>query len=128
MTNTPFPTEEERDDNLFVVQNAIEAIQVWKSHRIRMVNQDECRLKIIESLSENTVLIVQDFAMKFLPAEYREARPDFFGKLGISWHISVCLRKRKDNLEAQTLTHILESGLQGSTAVVSKMEQDVLKS
>ena len=92
-----------------------------------MVHQDECRLKVIESLSENTVLIVQDFAMKFLPAEYREAQSDFFGKRGISWHISVCTRKRNDNLEAQTLVHILESGLQDSTAVVSMMEH-VLKS
>jgi len=84
--NTPFPTEEERDDN----QNAIEAIQAWKSHQIRMVNQDECRLKVIESLSESTVLIVQDFAMKFLPAEYREAQSDFFWKTGnIMAHLSM---------------------------------------
>ena len=127
MKNTSFLTEEERDDNLFVVQNAIEAIQAWKSHQIRMVHQDEWRLKVIESLSENIVLIVQDFAMKFLPAEYREAQSDFFGKRGISWHISVCKRKRNGNLEAQTLVHILESGLQDSIAVVSMMEH-VLKS
>ena len=81
--NTPFPTEEKRDDNRFVVQNAVEAIQAWKSHQIRMVHQDECRLKVMESLSEDTVLIVQDFAMTFLPAEYREAQSDFFGKRGI---------------------------------------------
>ena len=109
--NTLFPTEEKRDDNRFVVQNAVEAIQAWKSHQIRMVHQDECRLKVMESLSEDAVLIVQDFAMTFLPAEYREAQSDFFGKRGISWHISVCIRKRNDNLEAQTLVHILESGL-----------------
>ena len=110
-----------------MVQNAIETIDAWKSHQIRMVHQDECHLKVIESLSENTVLIVQHFAMKFLPAEYREAQSDFFGKWGISWHISVCMRKRNDNLEAQTLVHILESGLQDSTGVVSMMEH-VLKS
>ena len=92
-----------------------------------MVHQDECRLKVIESLSENTVLVVQDFAMKFLAAEYREAQSDFFGKRGISWHISVCMRKRNDNIEAQTLVHILESGLQDSIAVVSMMDH-VLKS
>ena len=40
MKNNPFPTEEKRDDNLFVVQNAIEAIQAWKSHQIKMVNQE----------------------------------------------------------------------------------------
>ena len=105
-----------------MAQNAIEAIEAWKSHQIRMVHQDECHLKVIESLSENTVLIVQHFAMTFLAAEYREAQSDFFGKWGISWHISICVRKRNDNLEAQTLVHILESGLQVSTAVVSMME------
>lgn len=78
MENTSFPTEEERDENLFVTQNAVEAILSWKAHQIRVVHQDECRLQVIEKLSENTALIVQDFAMKFLPAEYREAQSDFF--------------------------------------------------
>ena len=127
MENTSFPTEEERDENLFVTQNAVEAILSWKAHQIRVVHQDECRLQVIEKLSENTALIVQDFAMKLLPAEYREAQSDFFDKRGISWHISVCTRKKNDKLESQTLVHILESGLQDSTAVVSVMEH-VLKS
>ena len=73
-----------------MAQNAIEAIEAWKSHQIRMVHQDECNLKVIESLSENTILIVQHFAMKFLPAEYREAQSDFFWKMGnIMAHLSM---------------------------------------
>ena len=98
MENTSFLTEEERDENLFVTQNAIEAILSWKVLQIRVVHQDECRLQIIEKLSENTALIVQDFAMRFLAAEYREAQSDFFGKRGISWHILVCTRKKNDKL------------------------------
>ena len=54
MENTSFPTEEERDENLFVTQNAVEAILSWKAHQIRVVHQDECRLQVIEKLSENT--------------------------------------------------------------------------
>ena len=54
------------------------SFNIWKAHQIRVVRQDECRLQVIEKLSENTALIVQDFAMKFLPAEYREAQSDFF--------------------------------------------------
>ena len=96
MENTSFPTEEERDENLFVTQNAIEAILSWKVLQIRVVHQDECRLQIIEKLSENTALIVQD--LRFLAAEYREAQSDFFGKRGISWHILVCTRKKNDKL------------------------------
>ena len=103
--NTSFQIEEERDGNLFVTQNAIQAILSWKAHQIRVVHQDEYRLQVIEKLSENTGLIVQDFAMKFLPAEYREAQSDFFGKRGISWHISV--RKRKKNLNLKHLNIFL---------------------
>ena len=72
-----------------MVQNAIETIDVWKSHQIRMVHQDECHLKVIESLSENTVLIVQHFAIKFLPAEYREAQSDFWKMGNIMAHLSM---------------------------------------
>ena len=96
MENTSSPAEEERDENLFVTQNAIEAILSWKVLQIRVVHQDECRLQIIEKLSENTALIVQD--LRFLAAEYREAQSDFFGKRGISWHILVCTRKKNDKL------------------------------
>ena len=79
-----------------MTQNAIEAILSWKVLQIRVVHQDECRLQIIEKLSENTALIVQD--LRFLAAEYREAQSDFFGKRGISWHILVCTRKKNDKL------------------------------
>ena len=60
------------------------------------------------------MLIVQDFAMKFIPTRYREAQSD---KRSIS-------NKR---LEAQTFIHILESGLQDSETAILIMEH-VLRS
>lgn len=125
--NTTFSCGDDKDENLFLVQNAVEAVLAWKAHQIRMVHQDECRLQVVDKLSETSSLIVQDFAMKFLPTQYREAQSDFFGKKGISWHISVCMRKKNEKLESQTLVHILESGLQDSPAVVSIM-QHILQS
>ena len=93
------------------------------------MNQDECRLRLIDTLDDETVFITQDFAMKFLPVQYREAQSDFFGKRGISWHISVCLRKNDFTcmLESLTFIHILSSGLQDSCNVVPIME-NVLRS
>ena len=88
---------------------------------------DCSRLNVLQSLDFSSVLIVQDFAMKFMPSWYREAQSDFFGKLGISWHVSVCHRKIDERLEAQTFIHILESGLQDSEAVVLIMDH-VLRS
>ena len=104
------------------VQKASEAIAAWKAHQLRSINQDRARLEVLEFLDPTCVLIVQDFAMKFIPAQYREAQSHFFGKRGISWHVSVCLRKVSGKLESQTFIHIFQSGLQDSTAVVLIMD------
>ena len=122
-----FLNEEDRDEAIFMVQNARHFISEWKAHQLRSAHQDTCRLDILQRMSSSSVLIVQDFAMKFIPTRYREAQSDFFGKRGISWHISVCLRKTDKRLEAQTFIHILESGLQDSETVVLIMEH-VLRS
>ena len=72
------------------------------------------------------MLITQDFAMKFLPTQYRETQADFFGKRGISWHLTVCQSKQRGELVVQTFVHIIESGLHDSRTVVTVMEH-VLK-
>ena len=122
-----FLNEEDRDEAIFMVKNARQAISEWKAHQLRSAHQDITRLYILQRMSSSSVLIVQDFAMKFIPTRYREAQSDFFGKRGISWHISVCLRKTDKRLEAQTFIHILESELQDSETVVLIMEH-VLRS
>ena len=91
-----------------------------------MVHQDTARTDIVDSIQEDSVLITQDFAMKFLPAHYRETQAEFFGKRGISWHLTVCQSKQGGELVAQTFVHIIESGLQDSHTVVTVIEH-VLK-
>ena len=117
-----FESEDDKDEAVFFVQKASEAIAAWKAHQLRSINQDRARLEVLEFLDPSCVLIVQDFAMKFIPAQYREAQSHFFGKRGISWHVSVCLRKVSGKLESQTFIHIIQSGLQDSTAVVLIMD------
>jgi len=117
-----FESEDDKDEAVFLVQKASEAIAAWKAHQLRSINQDRARLEVLEFLDPSCVLIVQDFAMKFIPAQYREAQSHFFGKRGISWHVSVCLRKVSGKLESQTFIHIFQSGLQDSTAVVLIMD------
>lgn len=115
--------EYDQDESVFLFENAKSSIAAWKSHQLRTINQDRARVDVLESLDSTSVLIWQDFAMKFMPAQYREAQSDFFGKRGISWHISVCYWKAGGvTLESQTLIHIMESGQQDSTAVVLIME------
>lgn len=57
--------------------------------------------------------------MKFLPRKYRESQSDWFGKRGISWHISVVVRRRADQFESQGFVHIVQNCTQGSSAVVT---------
>ena len=77
-----------------------EAIDAWKCHLLRAINQDLCRQEILETLTNNSVYIYMDWAMKWLPEKYREGQSDFFGKRGLSWHISVVVRKNEQSIQS----------------------------
>jgi hypothetical protein len=64
------------------------------------------------------VLITQDWAMKFLPQKYRETQADWFAKRGISWHISVIVRKLEGKLQHQAFVHIVTNTSQDNTTIV----------
>ena len=72
------------------------------------------------------MLVVLDWAMKFLPRKYRKSQADWCGKHGISWHISVATRKWKGEIEILTLIHMFQSCSQDSIAVLAVIE-DVVK-
>ena len=122
-TNLP---QDLQDNLLFTARTACDGIRSWKTHQLRMAHQDTARTDIVDSLPEDSELITQDFAMKFLSAQYRETQAEFFGKRGISWHLTVCQNKQGGELVVQTFVHIIESGLQDSHTVVTMMEH-VLK-
>ena len=52
---------------------------------------------VIENLVDNQVLIIMDWAMKFLPISYRETQRDSLGKKEKSWHVSVAVKKEDDS-------------------------------
>ncbi|XP_035678162.1 uncharacterized protein LOC118416978 [Branchiostoma floridae] len=120
-----FTSDEDKDEVEFVVNKATEAIQSWKAHQLRTVNQDEARLDVIAELNEQKVLITQDWAMKFIPQKYRESQMDWFGKRGISWHIAVAQRYCNGMFETKTFVHIFDSCNQ-DTCAVSAILSDVL--
>ena len=115
-------TEDERDDMQYAFRLAVPAIESWKAHQLRSLQQDKARSTALASLDESSVLITQDWAMKWLSQRYREAQADWFGKRGISWHVSVVVRKVADQLEQQTFVHILEESSQDADAVVRVLQ------
>ena len=120
--NAAFDSDEDREEYLYLCQTAEYAIHAWKCHQLRSVRHDQARLDVLELLNQESVLIVSDWAMKFLPQMYRESQQDWFGKRGISWHISVVVRRVNDDLQSQAFVHVIQSCAQGSHAVVLMMQ------
>ena len=125
LSETKFLADDEKDEAVFLFQAAQRAILSWKSHILRSANQDQARLDVLEQLDEENILIVNNWAMKFLPQRYRESQADWFGKRGISRHISVVYRRLDGVLQWHSFIHIIESCNQESSSVV-KIMQDVL--
>jgi hypothetical protein len=84
------------------------------------------RVEVLENLDESSALLVQDWAMKYLPRKYRESQANWFGKRGIPWHITVATRKNAGELQMLTFVHIFPGCSQDSCAVLSVMA-DVIK-
>lgn len=85
-------SSDEKDEMKYVLSLAKKRIEAWKAHLLRSVNQDEARLDVLRNLDTYSVLLVLDWAMKYLPRKYRESQTDWFGKRGISWHITTATR------------------------------------
>ncbi|XP_048589833.1 uncharacterized protein LOC116611598 [Nematostella vectensis] len=111
-----------RDDIMFAYSLSCTAIDAWKAHQLRSIQQDKPRHMTLEEMGPDEILVFQDWAMKFLPQKYRETQADWFGKRGISWHISVVIRRNADgSLRHQAFVHIVENCSQDSSVVVSIM-------
>ena len=72
----------------------------WKAHILRAAHQDAAKSDIIDHFTSYQVLLIMDWAMKFLPTSFRETQRDWFGKKGKSWHVTVAITKsNSDNIE-----------------------------
>ncbi|CAF1587649.1 unnamed protein product, partial [Didymodactylos carnosus] len=81
------------DRELPKLKMSTDAIEAWKCHQLRAANQDLSRQELLQDLPANSVYILTDWAMKWLPEKYMEPQEDFFAKRGLSWHISVVVKK-----------------------------------
>ena len=117
-------SSEEREELLFRVKQGKAAIWSWKSHLLRSVNQDSARVEMLEKLDESSVLLVQDWAMKYLPRKYRESQTDWFGKCGIPWHVTVATSREGEEIKMLTFVHIFQACSQDSGAVLAAQDHN----
>ena len=77
---------------------------------MRSVHQDQAKCSVLAKMKSkcDVQLLVQDWAMKFMPRKFREPQSDWFAKRGLPWHITVSIRKSEEGeqFESQTFVHV----------------------
>ena len=117
-------SQEQQDDLLYDFKNCKNCILFWKSHILRSANQESAKQEILQNLDGDSALIVIDWAMKFLQLKYREKQSDWFGKRGLSWHISSVVTRDTETQKEKVLSfaHLFDSCSQDWYAVASILE------
>ena len=116
---------EEKVEMKFIVTQAKKNIEAWKAHLLRSVNQDQARLDILDKMDDTSVLVILDWAIKFIPRRYRESQADWFGKRGIS--CSVAMRKIDGKLQNLTLVHVFDKSNQDSLYVLAVIDDVIFQ-
>ena len=93
-------SQDHREDLLYDCEVSKNYILKWKAHILRGINQEKAKQSIIKRLDDSSVLIIMDWAMKFIQTRFRKKQSEWYGKRGLSWHISSVISK---NSEAQTV-------------------------
>ena len=72
-------SQEQKHDLLYDFERSKNGIFLWKSHALRSVNQKSAKQEALQS-----VLVVNDGAMKFFQMKYREKQSEWFAKRGLA--------------------------------------------
>ncbi|XP_062568266.1 uncharacterized protein LOC134230450, partial [Saccostrea cucullata] len=120
-----FEDEDQRDNIQYTLAQSVKALEEWKKHILRSVNQDRARSDILENIGEDQVLLERDWAMKFLPMMYRESQSKWFGKRGLNWHMTVGTFKVNEDLHSHTIVHVFDNANQDATTSNSILKDSV---
>ena len=91
----------------------------WKHHIIRTFCQDLIKYEILNNLSDKDIYIHMDWAMKFIPISYRESQEQFFGKRGISWHVTCIVFSDEEKKKTSTFIHLFDNTSQDAFSVLN---------
>ncbi|VDI14173.1 Hypothetical predicted protein [Mytilus galloprovincialis] len=121
-----YTNQEQQDDTKYIIVQGIKTIIEWKKHIVRSVNQDRARGKVLDTLQPNEALIERDWAMKFLPLQYRESQSNWFAKRGLSWHVSVITFQEKEGKNSLTVLHIFDTAATQDAVTSNAILKDLL--
>ncbi|KAK3749008.1 hypothetical protein QZH41_000126 [Actinostola sp. cb2023] len=122
--------EEQKEDLNHDFNCARSNILDWKAHVLRASNQERAKQDFLHDMKAGEeALVVMDWAMKFNQLKFREKQSEWFGKRGLSWHISSVIMKSKETkeIEVRSFAHLFDSCTQDWYAVVSIVEDLLVK-
>uniref|UniRef100_A0A914YDL3 C2H2-type domain-containing protein n=1 Tax=Panagrolaimus superbus TaxID=310955 RepID=A0A914YDL3_9BILA len=108
------------------IHYAVFNILELRSHIVRSKISEMERANDLKELDETKAYITLDYAHKLLPTKYRETQKDFFGKEGMSNHITHVQTVEDGESAELSFVHIIQENKQDSTAVIAII-LDVLK-
>ena len=68
-----------------------------KTHIVRSINKEKVKQDALKSEDPQSAILIMEWAMKFLQIKFREKQSEWFGKRGLSWHISTLITKNVDS-------------------------------
>ncbi|CAG2223571.1 unnamed protein product [Mytilus edulis] len=119
---------EKLNDLNFKGTQAIQSITSLKKHLVRCKNQDSAKSVLFDTMSEDDVLLICDWSMKYLPKRYREDQTDWFGKRGLPWHITMAFQKVNGMVESLGFVHIFDSQISQDSLTTAAIILDVIDS
>ena len=116
-----------KKESIYQFNKASTRIYSWKNHIIRGWCQDQPKYEILKEIEMkgpliDWIYIHGDWAMKFLPKWFRETQVKFFGKRGISWHITCVVFSIDHHLSCLCFIHIFDTCSQDVNAVIGIYE------
>ena len=96
---------QQRELVLYDIQVAKEQIMNLKAHLLRKIRQEQAKSDVLDKMTSSQTLLTMDWAMKFLPSQFRESQQDWYAKKGVSWHVSAVVTKTaNEEFEVSTIT------------------------
>ncbi|CAC5385940.1 unnamed protein product [Mytilus coruscus] len=119
---------EKLNDLNFNGTQTIQSITNLKNHLVRCKNQDSAKSVLFDTMSEDDVLLICDWSMKYLPKRYREDQTDWFGKRGLPWHITMAFQRVNGMVESLGFVHIFDSQISQDSLTTAAIILDVIDS
>ena len=103
-------SKEQHDNLLYDFGKSVNFINEWKCHILRCENQEIAKQSFMQNLTEDSVFIVIDWAMKFLQRRFRVKVCDWYAKRGMNWHVNCTITSDgKGNFFVSFYNHLFNS-------------------